>query len=255
MGTLSHRVLKITLVVMAIGLLSACGATKSFNPGEAEQSSTTTATASKALCSKNVDLGDAKFQVSAYYDSFGQYFPNKFRVKLATVPSDWKSQDYDMVVRLMAAASDGTLTQGSSLRYSFDQRTSNGYQDISPGTTYPIMNVSQEAFGIAQFLGYTGTVADFQPQSLFNAVHLVVHSADTTGAFQVLRVEFRAKVSGGTGPVVKYIDTLLPVFHADPKEYAKTHAATLQALHPLKDLAGQNFTQDQYKVFADQFCF
>lgn len=256
MDTLTNKILKITLVVSAAITLSACGSQKSFNPdsGSSDLGSNIPQNAAKAYCSKNIDLGDAKLQVSAYYNMNGQYFPNKFRVKLVNVPSDWKANDYDMVVRLMAASANGTMTPGSSLPFSLERPSNNGYVSATQ-YQYTIFNVSYDSFGIAKGIGVIAAntnYADFQPQTLFNTVHMVVNSTDTTGAFQVLRLEFRAANGGG---VVKYIDTLLPVFHADPKEYAKTHAPTLQALHPLKAYANQGWTQDQYKAFTDQWCF
>lgn len=258
MRTLTYnRTLKAALIISALVLLSACGAQKSFNPSDSNDQSSTAPNASKAVCSQNIVSDGAKIQVMAYYDSYKQYYPNKYRVKLASIPADWKANDYDLTLRLVAVSSTGVVSTGATVPFTFDYRYGNSY--VSINTQYPVVGASTEILSIAKYLNITPTTttyANFDLQAFFNTAHIVGTSNDTAGAYQILRLEFRAPTTAGNGAVVKYYDTLLPVFTADPNEYAKTHHATLQALHPLKSYVGQSgFTQDQYKAFTDAYCF
>lgn len=95
------------------------------------------------------------------------------------------------------------------------------------------------------------------PQSFFNKVTILVDLKDTNGDYDVLKItnyDIKTNVS------LSATDSLIPLFHANPADYAVessgvARAQVLQGLHPFKSYANQGLTADQFASMANNFCF
>lgn len=95
------------------------------------------------------------------------------------------------------------------------------------------------------------------PQTFFNRMNIIVDLKDVAGEYDVLKI---SNYSVSTNKAIGQMDALLPLFAANPADYSVeptggARASVLQALHPFKDLVGQNWSSSQYQSMSNNFCF
>lgn len=95
------------------------------------------------------------------------------------------------------------------------------------------------------------------PQAFFQKVSILVDLKDAQGEYDVLKI---ANYDVATNKAVSQTDALLPLFYANPQDYAfeptgEPRSHVLQELHPFKDRLNQGFTSEQFKSMSNDFCF
>jgi hypothetical protein len=251
MKSIQQNTLKICLIILALGFLAACGSSKTSDDGfgSANSSSTTTpSNAVQAICSQDVsNYSDLKVRLMQYKDQYNQTRSDLVRLQFKIAPSAWQTNNLDMLVYRWSSSPDNSLNMDTTpLYYQFEKKVPSGFQLISQNS-YQIFNFTE-----IQQMGAARGISATSPQDFFNTASLLVNLRDSTNAFQVLRVVFRQN-----GTVVESTDLLIPTFQANPTIYnADTrHSVSLQALHPLKDKAGQNWPDASWDSMAQSFCF
>ncbi len=252
MKTFQQNTMKLSLIILAIGFLVACGSSKTADSGfgtvDSSSTSTNTEKPAVAVCSQDVaGSSSMKVRLMQYVDPYGATRSDYVRLQFKVAPSDWASGDLDLLLYRWTASSDNATSLDSTpLSYQLEKKVGSGFQLLS-NQAYQIMNWTE----IQQFALATNVNAA-SPQDFFQTVTVLVNLKDMTNSYQALRVNLRQN-----GTVVHKMDVLIPTFQADPAKYnADTrHPVSLQALHPLKDKLGQSWTQANYFEFARSFCF
>lgn len=254
MKKLNRRFLKLLLISVAL-LMMACGSSKSGDGfDEASLASTTpdgnqNSTDALAVCSQDgSQVSDFEVRLQQYVDPYGQSRNDLVRLKITKAPSSWQSSNLDLAIYRWTASPSGDVSADKTpLNYQFEKRAIGGFQLIT-NTVYRYFNWSD----IVQ-MGKFANISTSTAQSFFNSVTLLVDVKDTSNAYQALQVV----LFDSNGVISKKVDVLIPTFQADPVKYnADTrHPQVLRQLHPLKHLAGQNWSQANYDQFAKAFCF
>lgn len=255
----TQMTLKITLCLIAISSIIACGASKSKGglsaistyTGSSSSTSGTSSNSYIADCSQsNYDSKNPELQVELmkYVDIYGNSRNDMVRLKFTKVPSGWKVGNWDLVIRKWAVSPNNQSTVDQTpLPYQFEKRGSGGFSLVHPQSyVYQIFNY-QEVQAMA-------ASASMTEGSFFDQVSLVINLRGDTSSYQALRIQFS---QGASGSVETYVDVLIPSFYANPSTYNadSRHPYTLQNLHPLKDKMGQGWTDQQFLDFSKGFCF
>jgi len=227
----SHKILTLSLSVIALVFLTSCGTKKSETLTPAANSVITTE-ASKPLASCN-QLSDTNFRlnVSVLADSSGQINPDWIKVKFLNVSTDLNKSGYHIRFykwRVMANAAqlDPTSLSFTSYQLATGQTNSNYMTAI-----------------------YTSQI------NLQNGFYVKLND-DPNYPYQVLKVV--AYKSDGT--VAAQSDLLIPQFFSQPSDYQQNsdgsaRVQNLVALHPLSSVDVSAWTGDQVKQYFAQFCF
>jgi|GEM_PF-3089942 len=268
MGNINFKTCaKFIAALLALAYLTACGSSVSGSgfgsTSSASLGGTPIAGAAIAKCSKDMgNLSDFQVRVEAAYDQFGTLQPSYARVAIAASPSDWSTSNYDLQLYRWTVSSTGVpMIDHAALGFQFERTVAPGnYQLLSGSTgapTYTIVNATE----ITQYAQAAGLANYSSAQAVLSGgTHFLVNLNDLSGSYQVIRAVLYVK---GTGTVYRQVDTLIPLFYANPATYnaqlnsagAAAHPAILQALHPLQSMIGQGWAESQYQSFMNNFCF
>jgi hypothetical protein len=96
------------------------------------------------------------------------------------------------------------------------------------------------------------TVANFLAR-----LNIIVYLDDPNAQYDVLEL---ASYTTSTGALIGQLDMLLPVFAANPNDYAteangSARAARLKALHPFASQASAGLTSAQFQTMSQNYCF
>jgi hypothetical protein len=236
-----------SLILLLCGLsLGACGT--SNNPsGSTDSSSRALENSTKPLAYCN-QATNTSFDVhlKAYTESSEAVRPDLVYVKADSLPSDFgKDESYLSFFRWKANSTNSPSLDSKALKFAIlnastkeyltDWRTSIRWSDIS---------------AISVSLGV------YYPNQFFNKVIVLVDLKDTTGEYDALKI---TQYGLGTNKSISSIDALIPIFHADPADYAiesdgSQRAYALQKIHPFADLKGQRSSSEFLKM-SEAFCF
>ncbi len=239
------------LTLAAATLLTACGASNQQVAGStdsASRESTETLgdaqTKYLAYCNQG-SAAEINGKMKAFVDSSNYVRMEYVYLRLMTLPATFKAgNSYISLWKWMANPSGYTNLDPSPLSFAL-MNPSTGQYLTSWKTVLKWSDVSTIASG----MGHT------DPQTFFNSVNILVDLKDPNGQYDVLKV---ASYDSSTDKAVHTMDALLPLFAANPRDYANDNgsvrAGVLQNLHPFKATAGQ-FTTQQYQAMANNFCF
>nr|BFD62381.1 hypothetical protein BdHM001_10620 [Bdellovibrio sp. HM001]BFD67715.1 hypothetical protein HAGR004_27370 [Bdellovibrio sp. HAGR004] len=238
------------LTLGALSLLTACGSSNQV-AGSTDSSSRTPVQ----------DIGSANSKALAYCN---QGSANGITGKLKVFVDSYKYVRMEYVYLRLTALPESFKTGGSYISMWKWLANPSGYTNLdSSALNFALMNPStgqyltgwkttlkwSEVVNVASSMGYT------DPQNFFNNVNILVDLKDQNGDYDVLKV---ANYDASTNKAINTMDALLPLFAANPADYANDNGASragvLQALHPFKSSAGQ-FSTSQYQSMANNFCF
>lgn len=224
--------LKMVLILTLLGLLSACGNSKSTNGPSGELSSNRVDINSQkplATCNK---AKDANFSIntSAVTDQTGQ------------INNDWIKIKFNFLSADMTKA-------GNVLKF-FKWKVT-GTQAILEPTP---LQVAAFDFSSGQTMG--NLTASLPADQINGQSGFYIQLNDPNAMFQVLKIV----AYNSTGTVIGNLNSLIPAFNASPEDYkfnsdGTARADILQQMHLLygTSVAGQSAVQ--IKQSFDQYCF
>lgn len=250
MKTSSQKILTTVLLMAVATLMTACGSSNTATSTDlaSRSSATTTTDASNkalAVCNYASASGLAAKQ-KAYQDSSGYRFDYVW-VRLTTLPSGFASDsNYIAMWKWMANASGSTYIDQTALSFALVDSTTNKYI-TNWKTTLKWSDVS----ATASSMGYA------DPASFFARVNILVKLNDATGQYDALKI---TSYNSSTNQAATQLDSLLPLFSANPAAYAtesdgSTRASVLQALHPFASYKSQGYSTSQFQAMSNSYCF
>lgn len=234
------------LVLLTLGLsLMACGPSKMSSDLSSRMTAEEIKSSDKPLAKCNGgESSNMGAQLMAALDPSGGWSPTYVYLKFNKIPSALETNGLYIQFFRWAAASSGTTTVDPvPLKFQImdmSSRTvlSSAWKNI---VAWPELATAISATGISD------------TTSLFRRIGFRIDLRDLTGEFDVLRTSLYLY---GQTSTAEMFDTLLPIFHANPADYAKEssgvpRAAVLQGLHPLR---GTTLSNAEYTSKMDAFC-
>lgn len=241
----------ITISTLAL-ILTACGAKKSGSGSSDFASRVETITSSQAsayaFCNQKETV-DFKFKLKAVTTSTNAVNPNQINLRLLKTPADfyvgsgtlyfwrWKAYKINGI--------DQTEIDPQPLYF----------QIINPSTGLPLNTVWQNSLKWADVVETANSWGFTTPEQFFSTVTIVVDLKGDGKDYDAIKV---SQYETGTTTLKSHTDALLPLFSANPSDYAietdgvSPRADILKALHPFNAMS---MTTEQYKSASDNFCF
>jgi hypothetical protein len=107
-----------------------------------------------------------------------------------------------------------------------------------------------------QHLGFSGTDLN----ALISKVVFLVNLNDPRGDYDAIKAVIYEEDKSGNGSVISQQDMLIPVFYANPADYATDRDGTarpdvLKTIHPFANMASEGWTVDSYATESFKACF
>ena len=239
--------LKLTFLVLLSSSLLACSSDPEF-AGSLDSSSRLQDTSTQkplAYCNEFKNDSD-DIRAKAYSDSAGNIRQDLMLFKAITLPSTFpQDTSYLSFFKWKAASTTAPYLNTTALKFALYDSASDQY--LTQWLT------SMRWRDISALAASKGTP---HPQDFFKNVQILVNLEDSAGEYDAIRiVEYHYQ----TNKAQTQIDGLLPLFHANPTDYAveadgTQRALALQKIHPFKDLKGQR-SATEFSSMANAFCF
>ncbi len=249
--TATNKILNLSLTLIISASMAACGSRK--ESGSVENSSRivslppTQPAGSKplAFCNSGTSA-EISAKVKAYQNG-NIYDMSLVWLRLTTLPADFSSNSsYIAMWKWLANSSGAAHLDGTALNFMlYDDKTG------KPLTSWKQTLMWKDISSIAEAKEIT------DPNKFFENVSLVVDLKDSAGDYDVLKI---TKYEHSTNKALSHLDTLLPLFHANPVDYAietngAARAEVLQNLHPFKSYTDKGFSNSQFQAMAKDLCF
>ncbi|MBO9668820.1 MAG: hypothetical protein J7501_18625 [Bdellovibrio sp.] len=247
MKSSNQKIMTTLLVMVLASMMTACGSSQaeSTDLASRESSSSTDSSRAVAVCNYGSVSGLAAKQ-KGFVDSSNTYRFEYVWVKLTTLPSGFSSGSNYISMFKWFATSSSTYLDSTRLNFAlWDTQTSKYITGWK--TTLNWSDISATALS----MGYS------DPTSFFNRVTLLVNLNDASGQYDALKI---ASYDSTTNKVLTQLDSLLPLFPANPTAYATetdgtARAAALQAIHPFASYKSAGYSTSQFQAMAQNFCF
>ncbi len=238
------------LTISAALFLSACGASKQ-QTGFIDNSSrvvpnTSSATKPLAYCNQGTGT-EISAKLKAYTDASNIARMDYVYVRMTALPKNFTSDStYISMWKWLSNSGGYTYLDSSALRFIL-VNASTGQALTDWKTTLRWSDVSSIATNMT-----ATSVEDF-----FSKVNILVDLKDVQGEYDVLKI---TNYDVLTNKSVSQTDALLPMFYANPADYAyeangAERAQVLQGLHPFKNQLNQGFSSAQFEAMAKNLCF
>ncbi len=225
----SQTHLKLALILTVLGLLTACGTSKSSNPNPTDQSSTrfdVNSTKALAQCNK---ASDARFSFNS------------------SIVSDQAGQISNEWIKLKFNVINSEITKAGNVIKFFKWKVTNGQAVLSETP----LEVS--AYDLNSGQTTSASSNSLAAEQIKSTQGLYINLADPEAQFQVLKVV----AYNSQGQVIGNLNSLIPSFFASPADYkfnsdGSVRAQILQDLHLLK---GTTTTGAEAVKAFSQYCF
>jgi hypothetical protein len=248
------KIFLLTITVCTLGIGCSKSKDSKIEESNTDLSSETVAKPLTQCTQDNKGLVDFQVSLMNLKDSSGNPNYRYVHLRFNKIPAEYQTAGWDMQVYRWAVSASGSTSIDSTPLFMHPEKkiSTNVFQKIIPQTHegsngYQVLNFTE-----LQQIGVYGNVNSTSPQTFFNSAYLLIDTADETGTYKVLRVVFR---NPSDGTVAKELDLLLPPVYANPNIFHAEKPAILSALHPLKSLIGQSWTDTDFASFTDKFCF
>lgn len=223
----SQKTLKLALVLTVVGLLTACGTSKSSSP--TDQSSNRLELNSQkalALCNKGSD-SNFSFQTSIVSDQSGQLSKEWIKFKFKFLNAE--------------------ITKPGNVIKFFKWRVANGQAILSETA----LDVS--AYDLTTGQTTTSSTNSLATNQINNSQGFYINLADPDALFQVLKVV----AYNSDGKVIGNLNSLIPAFYANPADYQYNidGSPRAQILQDLQLLKGTTTTDASAVQSFNQYCF
>lgn len=246
----TNKLFSAILTISSALLLSACGASKQ-QAGVIDDSSRVvpnTSSTTKPIAYCNQATGsEISAKLRAYTDASNVARMDYIYVRMTALPASFSSDStYISMWKWLSNSGGYTYLDSSALRFILVS-ASNGQALTDWKTTLRWSDVSS----IAAKMSAT------TPEAFFAQVNILVDLKDVQGDYDVLKI---TNYDVLTNKSVSQTDALLPLFYANPADYAfeangGERAQVLQGLHPFKNQLNQGFTSAQFEAMAKNLCF
>lgn len=248
--------LKLTLLLVITAMMTACGASKgatgydtSSRLAADEITNADTSIRPLAYCNQasNSILGSA---TSSYQD--GETISlSKINMKITKLPSGFsQNKNYIEVLKYMVSPTGNKIWGTNRLYFSI--------YSIADGKT---LATSRNYLFWSDLLSAAAKLNVATPEQFFKKARIVVDLDDAAGEYDAVSLVYR---DHSNDAVVGQLDSLIPVFDADPVKYrveldkttgnTATRHISLQSLHPFKNYESQGWTATVYQTKAHEFC-
>lgn len=247
----SNKILNAILTVTIAASVTACGSKK--ESGTTDSSSrivnvpTTQASGTKPIAYCNLGTGsEISAKLKAYSDG-NSFNMNYVLLRLTSLPANFSSNvSYISMWKWLANSSGATYLDGTALNFML--------VDAASGkalTSWKKTLMWKDISSIAESKSIT------DPKVFFESVTILVDLKDAAGDYDVLKI---TNYDLSTNTSLSQMDVLLPLFHANPADYAlesngAARSGVLQNLHPFKSYASQGFSASQFQTMANDLCF
>lgn len=245
--------LKVLLLITSAALISSCGTSKDANSdydfssriGNSSDPLGTIDPKNRPLAYCNKSTNSLIEVVTAIYKSGDTILNDFINLKITKVPAYFnQSQNYIQFWKWQANPQGQTDMGSAPLRF----------QIVEASTGTPLTNAKTSLYW-NDLQGAAQAVAAATPADLFSKVRLVVDLQDPYAEYDAIRTVY---YNMDNSPVSE-LDSLIPIFDADPVKYAKepsgaNRATILQDLHPFKSFVGLGWTSTYYQTKANEFC-
>lgn len=243
---------RLVAIGLLLALLSACGS--EVTPRTSALFSTGGPTTSSLISSGVVNTQCSFFdststrlsgKVTTYYNN-GVMQEDKVRVRITSLPSDFdtNSNYYIQAFRWKIDAGGAVFLDQTPVQFDVE---SGGGSDVKIATSVSSISLlGISAYRNANAISGTGAV-DF-----FSKTTLVMKAVDYN--WQALKIVI---YDGSVTPskVVGQSDFLLPIFQANPNQYASTHSAILAPLHPFYSQRTLSISENEWGTRGSSYCF
>ncbi|WP_413557838.1 hypothetical protein [Bdellovibrio sp. HCB209] len=236
-------------LVAGLALLSGCGSSGAQSTDFASREATSSVTDAdrKALAVCNSTAGTNLSVKQMAYTEGNNYRMDLVWVKLTALPTDFSSgTSYISMWKWLANANGSVYLDSAAVPVAlYDTQTKKFITNW--GTSIKWTDISAMALS----MGYSS------PTSFFGRVIVLANLKDSGGEFDVLKVTV---YNTSTNKAINEVNSLLPLFAANPNAYATestgvTRAAVLQKLHPFYTYKSTGYTSSQYQGMAQNYCF
>lgn len=251
---LKSKTSQLYVVVIFLALMSTgCGASKSEGGSTAESSrsvdSTTVTGAAKpiAYCNEASERNSLfRVNVGAALNSNNQSDPNYLHLKITNVPSSFTDSTYHFAIWKWYAEGSSTYVHPTALKFQIFRIDTGAELTTSSLSAINWTNISS----LASQLGVT------TPAAFFQKVRLLVYVDDASAMYDAITVGYH-KTS--TGVAEAQVDMLIPLFYANPADYARNpdqsfRAQALIDKHPFKSIDTSGWTAATYSSRTNNFC-
>lgn len=244
--------LKLTLVLITAAMLSACGAAK--NSANYDQSSRLNvddiANAGDSLVRPlaycNQAMNSSLSVATSTYADGETVSLTRINLKLLKIPSSFsQGETYLEFHKYMISGTGSKMWGNNRLTLSLYSIADGKALATGKGNLYwPDLQSAAAKLGVST------------PEQLFKRTRMVVELDDYNGDYDVISAIY---YDSSDDSVISQLDSLIPVFDADPTKYAKekdgtTRSSILQALHPFKNYVNQGWTSQNFQTKALEFC-
>lgn len=248
----SKQLFSLVITLGAAAFLTACGSGNNNQASSTDLSSrlpvTTSSTEAKPLAYCNQATGtEISAKLKVYSDSTNTIRADYVYAQLTALPANFKDdKSYIAMWKWLSNASGYTYLDSNALKFMLVDPTNN--QPLTKWVTTLRWN---DVVTIASGMGTT------DPKTFFGKVNILVDLNDAQGQYDVLKI---THYDLATNKAVSQVDGLLPLFYANPADYAyeangQTRSSVLQGLHPFKNYNNQGYTAAQFASMAQGFCF
>ncbi len=244
--------LKLTLLLVVTAMMTACGANKG-SANNYDSSSrlttpdlTTTNTTDRPLAYCNQASNSQIATATSTYQDGETISLTRINLKITKIPAYFSQNQNYIEFHKYMVSSTGNKIWGSE-RLMFSVYSIADGKSLASGKEFLYWTDLQRA---AQSLGVS------TPEQFFKKARIVIELDDSTGDYDVVSAFYYNQADN---TVVSQLDSLIPVFDADPAKYAvekdgSSRHSSLQALHPFKAYASQGWTSQVYQTKAAEFC-
>lgn len=253
----TNKTLQLLALITSAGLLSACGASKNSSL------SSQTDLASRTVVSTPVNTTNTASAKPLAYCNESTSVQQSMKVNIMSYIDNNNIRNDLMNVKIQIPANfENDQTYIQMWRWQVNS-TGNANLDSVPVQIKVVsLDTGAEITGFKNFIRWSDVskaaseIGASTGTSFFKHVRLVVDVRDPNAQFDVLKI-VHYKTSDSS--MVDQADILMPVFHANPADYAieADGAARPQALlnlHPFITKMNQGWTSSDYSTWANNFC-
>lgn len=239
------RILSVLLITL---MLMSCGSNKGSS-GSTEESSRIADDTNiaqdvqpLAYCSEGVNAAQSmRLNVSAQMGTSGKIDPNYVHVKISNVPSTFSDgSKYIVFWKWYAESSGYTYVSQTPLNFKLvNIQTGQEISSLMNRITWSSISTLATQMGVTT------------PTAFFQRIRLFVELQDPSAQYDAITVGFH---NYSTGAIEDRIDSLLPVFDADPRRFAteSSGAARAQILKDYHPFSGMEYSQWSAATFYNK---